>query len=301
MSTPSFPSEIFGMFIESLGEDPDDQQFLFACSLVSSVFRHLCGPILYQGIVLDREEKVDDFIQFGERSECLQYVKSFTLIDLKGPSQRPHIILATILRKASLEILRLHQVFFYAESLTAPLLSRLSTTVTMLVLRECRFGEFEGFVSFIRRFPLCEVLRLRGCTWMIRRGEDAKPKFGSLPAYDIAPVHLEVANTFISQWGEECCDQGEILGTAWLGLAGLKSFTYAIGGEARSELALGKVTGCELLEEIDVAISYSVRRDFGECESSPPSFHPELGELIEISDRPVNHLRRSYQIPHHQV
>jgi len=299
MSTPSFPSEIFGMFIESLGEDPDDQRSLFDCSLVSSVFRHLCGPILYQEIVLDRWEQVENFVQFGERSECLQYVKSFTLINPKGTSQKPHIILATISRKASLETLRLHRVKFYGESLTPSLLSGLST-VTVLVLRECRFWKFEEFVFFIQCFPLCEVLRLRGCTWT--RREDAKSEeVRSLPAYNVAPVHLEITNNFPPEWGEVYCDQNAILWAAPLGLARLKSFTCGFGAGAGSELVLEKIAGCDLLEEIEAAISHSAGRGFGERESSLWLLNPELAELIEISDCPVNSLLRSHQIPHHPV
>ena len=144
------------MFIESLGED---QHSLRACSLVSSDFRRLCSPILYRDITLDSDEKVDTFIQFGERSEVLRNTKSLSIAEISNP----HGILDTISQKASLETICLHQAEFHVEPLTASLLSRLSNG-TVLVLRECRFGGFEGFISFIRGFPLCEVLHLRGCT-----------------------------------------------------------------------------------------------------------------------------------------
>jgi len=294
MSTPSFPSEIFGMFIESLGEDPDDQRSLFACSLVSSWFRHLCGPVLYREIVLDRWEQVDNFIEFGERSDALQYVKSFTL----ASSNRPHKILPTISRKASLETLRLRQAMFYGEPLTASLLSGLST-VTALILRDCRFWEFEDFVFFIRCFPLCRVLRLRACTWT-RRG-DATSEVRNLPAYNVAPVHLEITKNSRSKRDGGYCDQNKVLGAAPLGLARLRSFTYevVVGVGPGSELVLEKIAGCELLEEIEVVISHSVGHGFGERESSPRLFNPELAELIEISDFPAHPLLRSHQIPHH--
>jgi len=190
--------------------------------------------------------------------------------------------------------LGLNRVMFYSESLTVSLLSRLSN-VTVLVLRKCRFEEFWDFVSFIRCFPLCEVLCLRGCTWTGRR--DAKSEVRSLPAYDVAPVHLEITNNSVPEWGEEYCNQSEILGAASLDLACLKSFTYGVG----AGLVLEKVAGCGLLEEIDVALPNSICCEFGECEPSSWSFGPELVVLIEISDCPVNPLRRSYQIPHHQV
>jgi len=290
MSPSSFPSEIFGMFIEALGED---QLSLRACSLVSSVFRHLCGPILHRDIALDREDKVDTFIQFGERSDILQHVKC---LSLTNPS-KPHGILDTVSRKASLETLCLYRVMFHVEPLTAPLLSGLST-VTVLVLRGCRFREFEDFVSFIRCIPLCEVLRLRGCTWI--QHEDTNSKLRSLPAYDIAPVHLEIMN-FTTEWSEEYCDQGKIFGAAWLGLTGLKSFTYTIGHEAGSEPVLERIAACELLEEIDIALSLSTRRNVGECELSLWLSDPELGELTEISYCPVGSVRQSYQNAYHQV
>ena len=284
MSPPSFPSEIFGTFIEALG---DDQQSLRACSLVSSVFRHLCGPTLYRDIALDRDEKVDSFIQSGESSELLQYVKSLSLAN----SSKLHQILDTISQKASLETLRFYRVEFCVEPVTASLLSRLST-VTALVLRECRFGGFEDFVSFIRSFPLCEVLRLRGCSWI--RNEDAKLKFGRSPVYAIAPVHLEITNLFAAPWGEQSCDQGEIVGTAWLDLAGLKTFTYAVGGEAEARLMLEKIVVCELLEGIDLDLPHPIRRDFGECELLLWLFDPDFVESIEFSNCPVDPIRRSY-------
>ena len=260
MPFPSFPSEIFGMFIEGLGED---QHSLRACSLVSSVFRHLCSPILYRDIALDREEKVVTFIQFGERSDILRHVKSLSLTNPRNL----HGILDTVSGKAPLETLCLHRVMFHAELLTAPLLSRLST-VTALVLRGCRFRGFEDFLSFIGCFPLCEVLRLRGCTWAHRWREDAKSKIRSLPAYNISPVHLEITNNFTRERGGEYCDQGKIFGAAWLGLAGLKSFTYTIGSEVESESVLERIAASKLLEEIDISLSLSPppRRNFGECE-----------------------------------
>jgi len=286
MSTPSFPSEIFGMFIESLWEDPDGRRSLFVCSLVSSVFRHLCGPILYRGIVLDRGDQVDDFLRLEERSDCLRYVKSFTL----NNSTKAPRILGAISRKASLETLRLHRVMFYGGPLTESLLSGLST-VTVLVLRECQFWKFEDFVFFIRCFPLCEVLRLDGCTWT--RHEDAMSEVRSLPAHNVAPVHLEITDNARPRWGEPFCDQSDIIAAASLGLARLKSFTYGIGTGPVAEQVLETIAGCDLLEEIDVAFSHSAR-DFGECASSPRPLNPELAELIEISGFPVDPIFRSH-------
>ena len=286
--TPSFPSEIFGMFIEALG---GDQHSLRACSIVSSVFRHLCAPILYRDIELDREEKVSTFILLGEHSDILQYVKSLSVTNPKDPYE----ILDTISRKASLKTLCLHRTTFFLETLTASLLSRLST-VTVLVLQGCYFEEFEVFVSFIRCFPFCEVLRLRSCSWS--HHDDAKLE---LPIYDIAPAHLEVTNNFEPAWGEDYCDQGKIFGAPWLGLAGLKSFTYAIGGERGAEPVLEKIAACEMLEEIDMALSHSVRRSFGERDPSSRLSDSEHVGLAEISDYPFNATRHSYQVPHHQV
>jgi len=292
MSSLPFPSEIFGMFIEALA---DDQHSLRACSLVSSVFRHLCGTILYRDIALNHEEKVDTFVQFGERSDILQYVKSLTFTYPKDP----HGILDTVSRKASLEILCIHRAVFHPETLTTSILSRLST-VTVLILQGCRFEEFEDFVSFVRCFPLCENLRLRRCTW-IRHTEAKLEPAGRLPVHDIAPAHLEVTNNLLTAWGEEYCDQGEIFGASWLGLTGLKSFTYAIGGEAASGLVLRKIAACGQLEEIDLAIPHSVRREFGECKLSSWLSNPELVELAEISGCPVDTDRPSCQSSHPQM
>jgi len=205
MPSPPFPSEIFGMFIEALAEDQDS---LRACSLVSSVFRHLCGPILYRKIALNREEKVDTFIQFGERSDILRYVKSFTITIMKAP----HGILDRISRKAFLEILCIHWALFRPETLTAPLLSRLGT-VTVLTLKRCRFREFEDFVSFIRCFPLCKMLHLHGCAWTRHTGAKLDPA-GRLPVHDITLAHLEVTNDFGPGWGRDYCDQGDIVGAS---------------------------------------------------------------------------------------
>jgi len=232
---------------------------------VSSDFRHLCSPILYRSIALDSDEKVDTFIQFGERPNVLQHVKSLSLPDLSDP----HGIFDIISQKASPETLCLHQADFRAESFAASLLLRLS----VLVLRECHFGGFKDFVSFIRCFYLCEVLRLRGCTWT--RYGDAKLKIGSLRVHDIAPVPLEITNNFPIEQGEEYHDQGRIARAAWLGLGGLKSFTYAFGGGTVTKLALERIAACEHLEEIDLDIPHSVRRDFGECAPSLWWFDPE--------------------------
>ena len=155
--TPLFPSEILGMFIESLGEDLPT---LRACSLVSSVFRHFCSPVLYRDIGLDCKEKADTFLQIGDRSDSLRHTKSLSLSLGYTHGGHPYGILTTISRKAPLETLRVYQVRFHGESLTTPL-----PDVTVLVLRECQFGMFKDFVTFIRCFPRCETLRLHGCSW----------------------------------------------------------------------------------------------------------------------------------------
>jgi len=131
--------------------------------------------------------------------------------------------------------------------------------------------------------------------------EDAELKFGSTRVYDIAPVHLEITNHFPAAWGERHCVQGEIIGATWLDLIGMKSFTYAVGGETVPELVLERIVACGLLEGIGIALSRSACRDLGECELSPSSVNLEFVELIGISDYPVDPIRRSYQIPHPQV
>lgn len=267
MPPPPFSNEILGMFIESLGED---LHTLRACSLVSSVFRHFCSPILYRDIVLNRKEKVDTFIQIGDRSNSLHHTKSLSLayygFETKAHLRKPRKILDVISRKASLETLRLYRVQFHAEPFTTSVLSKLST-VTALDLQECRFGGFEDFVSFIRCFPRCDILRLRGCTWI--HNEHARLKFRGLPTYDLAPTCLEITGASMVEWGEEFCDQGKIVGMVWLDLAGLKSFTYVIENDTVSEPVLEQIAGCKLLEEIDIALSYSGGLSFGERKSSP--------------------------------
>ena len=260
---PPFSNEIFGMFVESLGED---MCTLRVCSLVSSVFRHFCSPILYRDIVLDRKGKVDTFIRMGGRSNSLQHTKSFSLT-YNGFETKAHLgklrrILDIISRKASLQTLHLHRVQFHTELLSASLFSKLSGVIVM-VLQECHFGGFEDFVSFIRCFPRCEVLRLHGCGW-IRNGEHVKLKFRGLPAYDLALVHLEITDTIIAEWGEEFCDQGKIVGMVWLKLTGLKSFTYVIGDQTAWGAVLEMISACELLEEIDVTLVYPGGHSFGE-------------------------------------
>jgi len=251
------------MFIESLGED---LRTLRACSLVSSVFRNFCSPILYRDIELNNKGKVNTLIRMGGRSNSLQHAKSFSLT-YYGFKTRAHIgklhrVLDTISRDSSLETLRLRQVQFHAESLSAPLFSKLSS-VTALVLQECHFGGFEDFVSFIRCFPRCEILRLQACSW-IRNGEHAKPRFGGLPAYNIAPACLEITDVIVAEWGGGFRDQGKIVGTAWLNLTGLKSFTYVIGDRTMWGAVLEQIGACELLEEIDVSLVYPGDHSFGE-------------------------------------
>jgi hypothetical protein len=256
------------MFIESLGED---LRTLRACSLVSSVFRHFCSPVLYRDIVLDQKGKVDTFLRMGGRSNSLQHTKSLRLsyygFGTKTHLGKLHRILDIISRRASLETLRLRQVQFQAELLSASLFSKLSG-VTGLVLQECHFGGFEDFVSFIRCFPRCEVLRLHSCGW-IQNGEHAKLKFRGLPAYELTPARLEITDTIVAEWGEEFRDQGKIIGTVWLNLTGLKSFTYVIGDQTAWGTVLEQIAACELLEEIDVTLVYPGSHGFGEQKPWP--------------------------------
>ena len=265
---PVLPNEILGLLIESLG---DDFHSLRACSLVSSVFRHFCGPVLYRDVVLDHKETVDTFLKLGERSESLQYVKSLILayygFETKPHLRKPRKILEIISRKASLQTLRLHRVQFHVEPLTAPLLSKLCPTVTVLVLQDCRFGGFEDFVSLIRCFPNCETLCLRCCTWF---RQFPKLKFRNLPICDrVAPVRLEImSSSVVPEWGEGFCDQGRIVGTSWLDLGGLKSFAYVIEEDTASEVVLRQIASCEFLEEVDMTVTYPGGHSFGEWKPS---------------------------------
>ena len=285
------------MFIESL---EDDQSSLRACSLVSSTFRHFCNPILYRDIELDREETVDAFIQDGARSDFLQHIKSLSLTYYgfmsKAHRHKPNRILHVALRKASLDALRLHKIHFQAEPFAASIMSKLST-VTVLVLHGCLFEGICDFISFIRCFPRCEVLRLRGCHWIPR----AKPESGGQPSYDVAPTHLEITNTSIPYGRSDYRDQGGIVGMAWLDLTGLKSFTYTFEDDIPSERVFGGVAASEHLEEINVAIARSEPRDSGECDSVSWSSNAEVVETIEISDYPADPTRRSHQVSHPQV
>jgi hypothetical protein len=258
-------NEIFGLIIESLGEDIPS---LKSCSLVSSVFRHFCSPILYRDIELDREDKLETFFQLGERSDSLMYTKSFRLA-YSGPEDKIHIrkprkILDIISQKASLETLRLYKVQLHRETFTESLLSRLST-VTVLSLRMCCFGGFEDFVSFIRCFPRCQVLRLLYCTWPKDRLDF---KFKGLPTYDLAPAHLEIVDQATRSGSarkgikHRYFNQGKITGMPWLNLAGVKSFRYLIQQEMASGSVVGHIATSEFLEAVD--ISTYIDGHFGE-------------------------------------
>ena len=231
---------------------------------MSSVFRHFCRPILYRDIVLDRREKLDSFLQFGDRSDSLIHAKSLSLtyfgFETKAHLRKPRKILEIISRKTSLETLRLHRVQFHAETFTAQLLSKLGS-VAALALRECRFGGFEDFVTFIRCFPRCQVLRLHRCTWI---REFPKFRLRNVLTYDLAPAHLEITSTSTTEWGEGFCDQGRIVGMSWLNLAGLKSFTYVIEEDTVSGPVFDQIAACEFLEEMDLSVNYPGGHDFGE-------------------------------------
>lgn len=231
---------------------------------MSSVFRHFCSPFLYRDIVLDCKEKVDTFLQLGERSRSIIHTKSLSLtyygFETRAHQRKPRKILEIISRGASLETLRLRRVQFHAETFAPSLLSRLGS-VTVLTLHDCRFGGFEDFVSFIRCFPRCDVLRLHCCTWT---RELPRLRFRGLPAHDLALVHLEITSTSRVEWGETLCDQRLIVGTAWLDLSGLKSFTYTAEEDAMSELVLERIAACEFLEELDLSVNRPGAHGFGE-------------------------------------
>ncbi|KAF9778941.1 hypothetical protein BJ322DRAFT_463498 [Thelephora terrestris] len=256
---PSLSNELFGLFIESLGEDLPS---LRACSLVCRVFRHFCRPNLYRNITLDCKEKLDTFFKIAERSDSLIHTKSLSLtyygFDAKAHLRKPRRILDIVSRKASLEALRLHRVQFHADTFPASLLSKLSA-VKVLTLQECHFGGFEDFVTFVRSFPSCQVLRLHRRTWI---REPPKPRFRGSPAYDLALTHLEITSTSKPEWGESFCNHGKIVGMPWLNLTGLKSFAYVIEEDTVSAPVLEHIANCELLEEMDMALSSPGGHDF---------------------------------------
>jgi hypothetical protein len=227
MPFSAFPNEIYGILIELLREDPYS---LRTCSLVSSVFRHFCEPILYQDLSLDSLKKVDSFIQVGKRSHVLHHIKSLSLTDFEfetdeGHEHTPHKILDIISRKASLETLHLGHVQFHPKPLEV---SVLSSTVTVLILEMCHFGGFKAFKHFIGCFPRCEALRLHGST---------------------------------HSWFGEWVEQREIVETYGLGHMNLKSFAYAVDDSSSTDM-LEEISACELLEEIDVSFPRSTYAEF---------------------------------------
>ena len=260
---PHLSNEIFGLIIESLGEDIPT---LRSCSLVSSVFHHFCSPILYRNIELGKK-KLESFFQLGERSVCLMHTKSLSLvyepeIGVKNYPGKFYKILDTISQKTSLKTLRLHNIPLRVEPFTASLLSKLST-VTVLTIEQCYLRGFEDFVSFIRCFPRCQVLRLRYNSW-----PPGLPNqwFRDLPTYDLAPTHLEITNALPEPWGvTQLSNQGRIVGMPWLNLAGIKSFTYVIQAASVSRPVVGDIATCELLEVVDMDAA-SVSRNFGKQE-----------------------------------
>ena len=259
---PPLSNEIFGLIIESLGKDVPS---LRSCSLVSSIFRHFCSPLLYRDIELDCEEKLESFIQLGEHSgsASLVHVKSLSLtysgFETPEHLRQPHRILEIISFKTSLETLRLHHVQFQEEPFTAQLLSRLCTVI-VLVLEECCFEGFEDFVSFIRCFPRCQVLRLHSCTWA---RDPQNLKFRGLPAYDLSLTRLVITRSPGQFRGRRFFDQGTIVGMPWLDLSGLKSFAYVISGTTVSAPVVSHVATCETLEDLDIGVALFVKHEFG--------------------------------------
>ena len=227
-----------------------------------SVFRHFCSPLLYQDIELDDEEKLESFIQLGEHSDSLMHIKSLSLTysGFETPKylRQPHRILDIISFKTSLETLRLHHVQFQEEPFMAQLLFRLRTVI-VLDLQQCCFGGFEDFVSFIRCFPDCLILRLRSCTWA---RDPRNLKFRGLPAYGLSPTRLEITMS-PGAWGRRYFDQGTIVGMPWLNLTCLESFAYVIPGIAASAPVMSHVANCETLDEVDIGVSFFVKHDFG--------------------------------------
>ena len=281
---PPLSNEIFGLIIETLGEDIPS---LRSCSLVSCVFRHFCSPTLYRNIDLDCREKLETCFQLGELSDSLTHTRSLSLTS--GFVSPRHLqILDIISQKAPLETLRLYDIRFHAEPFTVSSLSK-PYAVTVLSLKRCRFGGFEDFVSFVRCFPGCKALRLDSCTWEGRHFQDLK--LGCLPTHSLAPVHLEIIVP-LKHWSpKENCDQGRIVGMSWLDLTGLRSFKYMIENEISSERVVGRIATCEHLEEVDMSISYFVDCRFGKrklCCSISCSYPdqavgpagPQLAQLI---------------------
>jgi hypothetical protein len=269
---------------------------------VCRVFRHFCLPNVYRNITLDCKEKLDTFFKIAERSDALIHTKSLSLtyygFDAKAHLRKPRRILDIVSRKASLEALRLHRVQFHADTFPASLLSKLSA-VKVLTLQECHFGGFEDFVTFVRSFPSCQVLRLHRRTWI---REPPKPRFRGSPAYDLALTHLEITSTSKPEWGESFCNHGKIVGMPWLNLTGLKSFAYVIEEDTVSAPVLEHIANCELLEEMDMALSSPGGHDFGErTPLLQLSNVRTLTGLLEVSVQPVDPFYRSYKVAHPQV
>jgi hypothetical protein len=245
---PTFPNEIYGMFIELLREDPYSFR---ACSLVSPVFRRFCTPILYRNLSLNYPVFVDNFIRVGERSNVLQHTKSFRFTSrfwTQPNEDKSHKVLDIISRKASLETLHICRAQFDPTPPEPSVLHRLSS-VTVLILEQCHFGGFGAFAHFIGCFALCESLQLYGST-----------------------------HRWVTEWRE----QEEIVGAFGLGHMNLKSFAYAVDDSSSMDM-LKEIAASGPPEEIDVSFpEYRNYHNPGERKSSAAIIRSDLVESVHI-------------------
>jgi hypothetical protein len=225
-----------------------DKEAIRACSRTAPDFRHVALSFLGRHIRVNDVDRVNKCARLITRG-AFQHVRSLDLgVDKKNVILEEYwkdyiVILASFSRYRSLNRLWLSEVPFIflkpsqkknlRETVTA-----LGSTVTELGLYGCHFPSYQELVSFIRSFPLCNLLFIRDCV----TGEKATGgnALAGLPEHRLTINDLQLS---ASSSSDLLIDISNLIEDAALDVGSLTSLVCDVVTSERTQRVAAAVSG----------------------------------------------------------
>jgi hypothetical protein len=206
--TPScwrlLPPEIIHIIVKLLEHD---KASLRACSLAAREFSRPALSCIGRHITVNSVPRIEQCAQLLTAHSAFQHVRSLDLgVTSKKSKSRDYleeqlIILEVFAQRQTLTCLWLSNVPFPSiessqRGKIRNLVTALSSTVNNLGLYGCQFPSYTDLISFIRAFPLCDLLYIRDC---VTDGESSSENmFSGLPEHKLSLDALELTSAATS-------------------------------------------------------------------------------------------------------
>jgi len=250
------PPEIIRMILQYL---VDSKETIRACSRAAREFRHVALSFLGRHLTINDVDRLEECTRMT-RKGAFQHIRSLDLgVDNKNSILEEYwksyiAILGAFAQYRTLNRLWLSEVPFIflkqsQKKKVREAITTLGCTTTELGLYGCHFSSYEEMISFIRSFPVCIFLFVRGCV----TGEQVTGgnAFAGLPEHRLAVKDLQLS---ASSSNDLLIDISNLIEDAALDVKSLTSLLCDVGTSERTKRVAAAVSSSPV-EQLQVASS----------------------------------------------